>query len=306
MRTVYLGTSEFAATVLRRLAGSRHRPVLVATRPARPKGRGKKLTDPPVADAARELGIELIQPESVNSEDAVGQIRAAEPDAVCVCAFGAIVKEPLLSLVPSFNVHPSLLPRWRGAAPVERAIEAGDDVTGVTIMTLVEELDAGPMCAVVEVPITPEDDYGSLAGRLAALGGDLLVEALDSADAGDLEWREQTPADGRPASYAEKIVRADRVLSPVTQTARQLELKVRALTPHIGAMFETPEPGPLRVEIARAVDEQVPAGVFEERDGRLLVGAVEGALELRRVRPAGGKSMDAASFLRGYPTPRLK
>lgn len=306
MRIVYLGTSDFAATVLRQLAGSPHRPQLVVTRPARPKGRGKKLTDPPVADAARELGIELAQPENVNEPDAVEQIRAAQPEAVCVCAFGAIIKQPLLSLAPTFNVHPSLLPRWRGAAPVERAIAAGDERTGVSIMALVEELDAGPVCAVAEEPIGPEDDYASLAARLAARGGELLVAALDRAQAGDVEWTPQQSGQANPVTYAEKIVREDRILDPRAHTAHELELTIRALTPHIGAMLDVAEPGPLRVDLARAVDETVEPGSFEEIDGRLLVGARQGALELRRVRPAGGKSMDAASFLRGYPVPKLK
>jgi methionyl-tRNA formyltransferase len=125
VRTVYLGTSEFAAGVLSALAESSHRPALVVTRPESPRGRGRRLTPPPVAVTAAELGIELAQPESVNSADALDRIAAAEPESVCVCAFGALIKEPLLSAYEMLNVHPSLLPRWRGAAPVERAIMAG-------------------------------------------------------------------------------------------------------------------------------------------------------------------------------------
>ena len=143
MRTVYLGTSDFAVTILRRLAESPHAPRLVVTRPDRPRGRGRKLTPPPVADAARELGLELYQPDSVNSEEAVARIGAVRPDAMCLCAFGALIKEPLLSDHMIFNVHPSLLPRWRGAAPVERAIIAGEAATGATIMRLTAGLDSG-------------------------------------------------------------------------------------------------------------------------------------------------------------------
>src|SRR4051812_4851052 len=134
MRTVYLGTSPFAVAVLERLAASDHRPQLVVTRPDSPRGRGRKLSPPPVADAARGLGIEVIQPESVNSDEARSAISAARPDAVAICAFGAYIREPLLSEHPMWNVHPSLLPRWRGAAPIERAIEAGDASTGVASM----------------------------------------------------------------------------------------------------------------------------------------------------------------------------
>src|SRR6202161_4474729 len=140
MRIVYLGTSPFAAAVLRALAVSAHAPALVLTRPDRPRGRGRRLAAPPVADAARELGLELDQPASVNDEQARARIAAASPDALIVCAFGALIKEPLLSDHEVLNVHPSLLPRWRGAAPIERSIMAGDRETGVSIM----RVTAGP------------------------------------------------------------------------------------------------------------------------------------------------------------------
>ncbi|HEY8763542.1 MAG TPA: methionyl-tRNA formyltransferase, partial [Solirubrobacteraceae bacterium] len=145
MRTVFLGTSEFAAVILRRLAASPDRPELVVTRPDRPRGRGRKLAAPPVAELARELRIELDQPESVNDEAAQRRIADARPEVVLVCAFGALIKEPLLSRYPMLNLHPSLLPRWRGAAPIERAIMAGDEQTGVSIMRLTAGLDSGPV-----------------------------------------------------------------------------------------------------------------------------------------------------------------
>src|SRR3954471_20908645 len=140
MRTVYLGTSPFAVAVLERLAAGDPKTQLVVTRPDRPRGRGRKLSSPPVADAARALGIEVIQPESVNSDEARRAIAAARPEAVVICAFGAYIREPLLSEHPMWNVHPPLLPRWRGAAPIERAIEAGDASTGVTIMRPTAEM----------------------------------------------------------------------------------------------------------------------------------------------------------------------
>src|SRR5207248_2430609 len=146
MRTVFLGTSDFAVAVLRRLVASEHRPALVVTRPDRPRGRGRRVGSPPVADTARELGVELLQPDSVNDEAARERIAGAQPDVVCVCAFGALIKEPLLSEHLMLNVHPSLLPRWRGAAPIERAIMAGDAQTGVSIMRVTAGLDAGPVC----------------------------------------------------------------------------------------------------------------------------------------------------------------
>lgn len=306
MKNVYFGTSDFAATVLDALLAGEHAPSLIVTRPSRPKGRGKKLQDPPVAVLARERGVEVIQPEDLAAPDAIEAIRAAEPDALTVCAYGAIIKEPLLSLVPSFNVHPSLLPRWRGAAPVERAIMAGDTRTGVTIMQLVEELDAGPMCAQEVVEIGDEDDYGTLASRLAASGGRMLIDALTRAQSGSIVWTQQLDGhDESDVTYAEKIVREDRQLRPEEQTAAAMAHVVRALNPHIGAFFATATGDPLRVCRARVVDDAVEAGRCETREGRLLVGSPEMTLELLRVQPAGGRPMDVESFLRGNQAPQL-
>ena len=292
MRTVYLGTSDFAVTVLERLASSTHRPSLVVTRPDRPRGRGRRLGPPPAAEAARSLGIELIQPESVNSDEARARVAAARPEVVCICAFGALIKEPLLSDYEMLNVHPSLLPRWRGAAPVERAIEAGDPETGVTIMRPTAELDAGPVCLQRSEPIEPDDDYGSLAPRLADLGGELLVEALDERP----EFREQ-PDEG--VTYAEKIDAGDRRLDP-SLPADQLERRVRALNPHIGSWLELSGDGRLGVRRATVADVGPPAGELAALDGRLLFGTRAGALELLEVHPPGKRPMPASDYLRGH------
>src|SRR5205085_10375649 len=166
VRTVFLGTSEFAVGVLRHLAASAHRPSLVITRPDRPKGRGRRLSAPPVAAAATELELDFVQPDSVNEASARESIAAAKPDAVCVCAYGALIKAPLLSGYWMLNVHPSLLPRWRGAAPIERAITAGDEVTGVSIMRVSAALDSGPVCTQRRAPTRSYDRCGSLAARL--------------------------------------------------------------------------------------------------------------------------------------------
>ena len=294
MATVYLGTSEFAVEVLERLASTAHRPALVVTRPDSSRGRGRRLQAPPVAERARLLGIDTIQPEDVNAEDARAAIAEVQPEAVAMCAYGALIKEPLLSDHELFNVHPSLLPRWRGAAPLERAIAAGDEETGVTIMRPTAELDAGPICLQRSDPIAPDDDYGSLASRLAALGGELLVEALDLRP----PFRDQPQAG---VTYAEKIERADRLLDP-TCAADELELRVRALTPHIGPYVELAEGerlGVRRAALAAGVDDVKP-GALEVRDSALLYGASQGALELLEVQPAGGKPMPAADWLRGH------
>jgi methionyl-tRNA formyltransferase len=293
MRTVYLGTSDFAATVLDRLAASAHRPQLVVTRPDAPRGRGRKLAAPPVAERAELLGIEVFQPDDVNSEAARERIAAAEPELVAVSAYGALVKEPLLSDHELLNVHPSLLPRWRGAAPIERAIEAGDEETGVSIMRLVAELDAGPVAVQRSEAIRPDDDFGSLSERLAALGGELLVEALD----GEPAFREQ-PDSG--VTYAEKIGPDDRRLDP-SEPADLLERRIRALRPHVGAYLELPWDERLGVNRAVLAGADGPApGDLAVHDGRLLYGTASGTLKLCEVHPAGKRPMDAESWIRGY------
>jgi len=292
VRTVYLGTSDFAVTVLGHLARSEHRPELVVTRPDRPRGRGRKVQAPPVADAARLLGLELYQPESVNSDEAVERIGLAKPASVCICAFGALIKDPLLSAYPMLNVHPSLLPRWRGAAPIERAIEAGDAETGVTIMRPVMEMDAGPICLQRSLDVRPDDDYGSLSRRLAELGGELLVEALDKSP----ECREQ-PSEGM--TIAPKIEASDRRLDPEL-TSTELERRVRALNPHVGTYVELADGKRLGVRRASPADVAVAPGEVSVQQGRLVYGCAEGALELLEVLPAGGRAMDAAAYLRGH------
>ncbi len=340
MSTVFIGTSEFAAAVLERLARSdAHRPALVLTRPDRPSGRGRRLTAPPVALSARALGISLEQPPNVNDPQAralIARALAASPSSesagstgetdaapgasgsshtLVVCAFGALIKEPLLSEHEILNVHPSLLPRWRGAAPIERAIMAGDARTGVSIMRLTAGLDSGPVCLAGVEPIQPDDSYGSLATRLQELGGELLVRAL-----------EQTPAfveqseDG--VIYAEKLGSADRLLDPA-RPAVELERVVRALHPHIGARVALADGSLLGVHRAAlsqagpsgglAMPAGIPAGASGEapaegpgptvRDGRLLLDCAPGVLELLVVQPPGGRAMDASAYLRGRGLP---
>ena len=325
MSTVFIGTSQFAAAVLERLARSdAHRPALVITRPDRPSGRGRRLSAPPVASAARALGLALEQPQNVNDEHTGALIAgalAATPAAgghpaggtVVVCAFGALIKEPLLSRHELLNVHPSLLPRWRGAAPVERAIIAGDRQTGVSIMRLTAGLDSGPVCLAGAEPIRPDDTYGSLAARLQALGGELIGRALDQRP----PFVEQ-PEEG--VTYAEKLTAEDRLLDP-RRPAVELERVVRALHPHVGARVQLADGSMLGVHEAALVEAGEPAGrglhaagepgrdepACEERapgltarDGRLLLQCTPGALELTLVQPAGGRAMDAAAYLRGH------
>jgi methionyl-tRNA formyltransferase len=298
VRTVYLGTSDFAVAVLGRLAASAHRPALVVTPVDRPRGRGRRIASPPAAEAARDLGIELLQTTDASEPRTFDRIRAAEPEVGIVCAFGQLIREPLLSRLELLNVHPSLLPRWRGAAPIERALMAGDSETGVTILRVTEGLDSGPIALQRAVAIGAED-RGALAGRLADLGGELAVRALDLRAAGELELAEQ---DDSRATYAEKIRPAERRLDPA-RPARELERVVRALTPHVGAYLELEAGGRLGVLRAAAEPDQLPPGTIAT-DGGLRLGCGEGTLRLERVRPASGREMDAEAYLRGHPAPR--
>ncbi|HEY4097415.1 MAG TPA: methionyl-tRNA formyltransferase [Baekduia sp.] len=271
--TVYLGTSAFAAGVLRALADGPYRPALVVTRPDAKQGRGRKVGPPPVAVVARELGIEVDQPATVNDDAVRDRVAAVKPDAVILCAFGALVKEPLLTDHDILNVHPSLLPRWRGAAPVERAMMAGDAQTGVSIMRLVAELDAGPVYAQQAEPISPSDDYATLSARLQDVSVALLLDVLERRP-------DPTPQPEDGVTYADKLTAADRTLD-LTRPPEENVRVIRALHPHIGARIALQDGQFLGVQEATI--------------------ALDGGLELVTVQPAGGRSMAYAEYLRGHP-----
>jgi methionyl-tRNA formyltransferase len=297
----YLGTSDFAVEVLERLIAAKRAPALVVTPPDRPKGRSRRPGPPPAASAAREHGIAVHQTADVNAEETGEALREAGASLALVCAFGQIIREPLLSDLEMLNVHPSLLPRWRGAAPIERTIMAGDDVTGAAIARVTAGLDSGPIALVRELPIAPGETYGSLAPRLAALGAELAVEALRLRDDGALELHEQGE-DG--ATYAEKIAPAERRLDP-SRSAAELSRAVRALTPHIGAHLELTGGERLGVSLAEPAAGGAAEGEVVEDGGVLVVGCAEGALRIERVKPAGGRDMDVADYLRGHALPKL-
>ncbi|MFN2611835.1 MAG: methionyl-tRNA formyltransferase [Solirubrobacterales bacterium] len=299
MRTAYLGTSEFAATVLARLAGSRHSPALVVTPPDSRRGRGRKLAPPPAAAAARDLGLELLQTQDVNEDESRERIRAAAPETVAVCAFGQIIRAPLLSDFQMLNVHPSLLPRWRGAAPIERAIMAGDERTGVTIMRVTEGLDSGPIAMQEQTGISPGEQFASIEGRLAELGGEMLVAALDALGDGRLVFSDQDDDD---ATYAEKIEQEDRRLDPARR-APELERTVRALGRSVGTYLELEGGERLGVREARALRAGPAQGQIEAAEGRLVLGSAEGGLGLEVVQPPGKREMGAKEFLHGHPAP---
>ncbi len=304
LANAYLGTSEFAATVLGILAASEHRPALVVTPPDRPAGRGRKLSPPPVAVLAEELGLPLHQTPSINDAEAVAAVRAAGVAACSVCAFGQLIGAPLLGELPMLNIHPSLLPRWRGAAPIERAIMAGDEHTGVAVMSVTAGLDSGPVALLEEEPIGADDDFGTLAPRLAERGGRMLVEALGLLEAGSLQLAEQ---DDAAATYAEKIEAADRRLDP-RRPARELELVVRALNPHIGAYLELAGGDRLRVRSARAVaagEDAGPPGTARAAEDGLRIACAGDELAIAELQPAGKRPMIAVDWLRGNAPPEL-
>ncbi len=302
---LYLGTSDFAATVLRGICERGVRPSLVITPPDRRQGRGRKSGEAPVAVAAAELELPVHKTADLNSEASAGVITATGADTAMVCAFGQIVREPLLSEILMLNVHPSLLPRWRGAAPIERAIMAGDAETGVCVMRLEAGLDSGPVALSEKVAIETDEDFGSLSGRLAVLGGEMAAEALVLAQRGELKLREQ-PEVG--VTYAEKIEKSERRLDPA-RPALELNRVVRALTPHVGAYLQFEDGERLAVIETEVLDADLaisnprsPGDLIVE-EGQLRLACGEGDLLLKSIQPPGKRPMAAADYLRGYTPP---
>jgi methionyl-tRNA formyltransferase len=242
------------------------------------------------------LGIELLQTADVNEPDAVERIAAARPDVVAVCAFGQLIKEPLLSDHLLLNVHPSLLPRWRGAAPIARAIMAGDDETGVSVMRVTAGLDSGPVALQESTPIGTEEDWGVLSARLSERGGELLVRALDLREAGELEFRDQ---DDSEATYAAKIEPRERRLDPA-RPAVELGARIRGLTPYVGAYLELENGERLGVRSARPEVGGLDVGELRAEGGRLRLGCGDGVLSLLAVQPPGGRPMATEDYLRGH------
>ena len=221
MRLVVAATAPLGADVLERLA-ARHEIAYLLTRPDRPRGRGRQIGPPPAKEAAERLGIQVRQPEGLADFD-------PEEETVVLAAYGALIPAPVLDRALWLNVHPSLLPRWRGAAPIERALMAGDRETGVTIIKLVPELDAGPIAAQRAFSVGPDDDYGSVSARASELGAELLEEVLPEPTF--------TPQPEEGVTYAEKIGPEDRELD-WSRSPEELLNRVRALSPHIGARAE--------------------------------------------------------------------
>ena len=295
MRVVFAGTPPFAAVALEAIAAAGHRIPLVLTQPDRPAGRGLKLTPSAVATLAERLGLPLFKPSTLRDEAPLHRLRDARPEVMVVAAYGLMLPQQVLDLPARgcINIHASLLPRWRGAAPIQRAILAGDAATGVCIMQMDAGLDTGPVLSVAETPIGPEEDAGTLTARLAALGAQCVVTAL-----ADLPRLVPQPQDESRAAYAAKISAAEAALD-WGQPAARLARQVRAFNPVPGA-FSRLRGDVVKVWQARAVEGRgAPGEVLAGPAGRLVVACGEGALELLQVQRAGGRRTAGGDFLRG-------
>jgi methionyl-tRNA formyltransferase len=295
MRLAFAGSPAAAIGPLRALAASDHDVTVVVTQPDRPVGRSGSARPTPVAATAEELRIPVIRPKSINAEEAIASIAASGAEALCVVAFGQILRAGILDRWLCLNVHFSLLPAYRGAAPVERALMDGVDRTGVTIMEMDPGMDTGPIIGAAAIAVGPEETGGEVTSRLSALGAPMLVAAVDDLAAGRLR---STPQPEEGISMAPKITAADRGLDPA-RPARELADLVRALAPHIGATCVI-DGRPFKVWTARPLGRDVAPGLSAEEGGRLMMGTADEGLELLELQPPGRTRMPAATFLRGY------
>lgn len=295
LRVVFMGSPSFALPSLQTLV-ERFNVVGVVTQPDRLAGRGRELKPPAVKTLAVSLGLPVIQPPRLRDPEPVAQLRAWKPDLVIVAAFGQILRADVLDLPPHgcINVHASLLPRWRGASPVQHAILAGDLRTGVSIMKMDPGLDTGPVLAQASIPVHDQDTSASLGERLAQLGAALLVETLP----GYLEGRiDPAPQGEAGVSYAPLLKKDDARLD-FTKPAEFLARQVRAFSPWPGTFFDTPR-GPLKVHAARVLPEAVEPGRRLTINGFPAVSAAEGVLLLEVVQPVGKKPMSGEAYLSG-------
>jgi methionyl-tRNA formyltransferase len=302
MRLAFLGTPDFAATCLAALVGAGHEVTAVYSQPPAPRGRGHALKPSPAHAFAEAHGILVRTPASMRDPAEIAAFAALNLDAAVVVAFGQILPREVLEAprLGSFNLHASLLPRWRGAAPIQRSIMAGDKVTGVEVMRMTEGLDEGPVLASETLRIDSLETAGTLHDRLAATGADLLVRTMALVERGETV---ETPQAEAGTTYAKKI-RPKEARLAWTKPAIELDRKIRGLSPFPGAWFEAQtEKGPVRVKalLSRVEDTQGEPGVA--LDDSLLIGTGEGAVRLLRVQREGKGPQEAEVFLRGFLVP---
>ena len=298
MRIVFMGTPDFAVPALQALLKVGHDIVAVYTQPPRAAGRGMALRKSPVHEAAEAAGLTVLTPEKLKSKEDQARFAAFEADAAVVVAYGIILPEPVLEATKRglFNIHASLLPRWRGAAPINRAVMAGDPETGVAIMRVTEGLDAGPVCLVERVKIGPEMTAGELHDALAPLGAELMVKALAALENGTLQCRAQHD---EAATYAPKLDNKETRIN-WRLLARDVHDRIRGLSPFPGAWFEIDQGGKReRVKALGSVVAEGEGAPGTVLDDRLTVACGEGAVRLTAVQRAGRKPVSAEAFLRG-------
>ncbi len=299
MRIVFMGTPAFAVPSLHALAGA-HDVRLVLTRPDAVRGRGRRLEPSVVKAAATELGIDVLEAKRITDE-VMDAIRAAEPDVIVVAAFGCILPDAVLTAAPlgCVNVHASSLPRWRGAAPIQRAILSGDARAGVSIMRVVHDLDAGAYCRQADVEVG-EKSCPQVMGELAELGARELLTALDQMADGTAVWVDQ---DESKVTYAKKIKKAEMLLDPAA-TALDNRRRVQTSLDAAPARMAVAGKG-VRVLAARVVEEGVAQGEVLVRHGRVIAGCADGAIELLRVKPDGKREMEASAWAAGLHQSQL-
>lgn len=298
MRLAFLGTPDFSVAVLAALVEAGHEILCAYSQPPAPRGRGQTLKPSPVQAFAEARGIRVRTPASMRDPAEIEAFAALGADAAVVVAFGQILPNAVLDAprLGSFNLHASLLPRWRGAAPIQRSIMAGDELTGVEVMRMTEGLDEGPVLAAATVRIGPLDTAGSIHDRLAAAAADLIVRTLSDIEAGRAV---ETPQADEGVTYARKI-RTKEARIDWTQPAREVDRKIRGLSPFPGAWFLLPtDKGEVRVKALLSTFEDAEGAPGRLLDDRLLVACGEGAVRLLKVQREGKGAQDAEIFLRG-------
>lgn len=298
MRIVFMGTPSIAATVLRAMVEAGRAPALVVSQPDRPKGRGRKLEPTPVHASAEIFGLPVFQPEKID-DNAFARLREAAPDIIVVVAYGKILRPRVLQLPPlgCVNAHASILPRYRGAAPINWAIVRGETETGVSIMKLDEGMDTGPVGLVRRLGIAPDDTAASLTEKLAHAAASAMVEALDLIESGEAAW---TPQDEDAATYAPMLAKDDGVIDWM-RSAGEIDRLVRGVTPWPGGQTRL---GGAMLKILEAVPEGAegePHTVLRADRGGIVIACGEGALRVTRLQLEGKRAMEAADFLNGCP-----
>jgi methionyl-tRNA formyltransferase len=300
MRIVFAGTPAFAASALQALIVAGHEIALVLTRPDRPAGRGLRFTAGEVKQLADKARLPLLQPQTLKEAQLQARLRAAGAQAMVVAAYGLVLPRAVLELFPAgcINIHASLLPRWRGAAPIQRAILAGDSETGISIMRMEEGLDSGAVYLIRRIPITAEDTAGTVHDELAALGARCIVEALPAIADGTLK---AVPQSETGATYAPKIAKNEAAIDWHRQ-AVEVDRQVRAFNPFPGA-YSTLRGEPLKVWSAAVVpgSPAAPGTILRADAQGIVVACGNGALHATEMQRAGGKRLAAADFLRGVP-----